>query len=310
MDFELSEEQAVVQDALLGIFSEFRSVPAGACGYCEPAPALARLLEDGDYFSIARMDGHGALDAALFVHEAARLPVLVEVAASALVAPMLGEAGLPRPTALACDRHGAIRNLPGARTLILLERDEAKIAALDGVPCETLGSVLGYPFGRLAEPDALSTRALGPGSGEKLALWWRVALAAEAAGLMRAALDATVEHVSQRQQFGRAIGSFQAVQHRLAICAQQTSACRWLALRAAASGDAGEAAIAALYAQDQMRHVINDLHQFTGALGLTLEYPLHLWTYRLKALQGELGGVAGQARAATLVFGRDPAVGA
>jgi hypothetical protein len=38
------------------------------------------------------------------------------------------------------------------------------------------------------------------------------------------------------------------------------------------------------------------MHQFTGAMGLTLEYPLHLWTYRLRALAGELGGASAQER--------------
>lgn len=301
MDFELNEEQAVVQDAILGIFADFRSLPTGACGYYEPAPALERLLEESDFFSLALMDGYGALDAALFTYEAARLPVLVEIAASALVAPMLGESSLPRPIALADCRNGAIRNLPGARTLILLEGGEAKIGSLEGVAIETLHGVLGYPFGKLAAPEALVTRTAG--AGAELAKWWRVALAAEAAGLLKAALDATVDYVKQRQQFGRAIGSFQAVQHRLAISAQEVAASLWLALRAAESGDAGDAAVAALYVQDQMRNVVNDLHQFSGAIGLTLEYPLHLWTYRLKALQGELGGIVNQAQAACLVFG-------
>jgi alkylation response protein AidB-like acyl-CoA dehydrogenase len=78
---------------------------------------------------------------------------------------------------------------------------------------------------------------------------------------------------------------------------------KWLAFRAAESGTAEDAALAAIYAQDQMRQIVNDLHQFTGAIGLTLEYPLHLWTYRLKALQGELGGLTHQAEAALGVFG-------
>ena len=303
MDFELSEEQAVVQSALLDIFADFRTLPTGACGYYESQPALDSLLTESDFFSLAAMEGYGALDAALFVYEAAQIPYLVEVAASALVAPMLGETGLPRPIALADDRNGAIRNLPGARSLILLEGGEAHVAAIGPGDVVPLSSVLGYPFGKLADPAGLATRALGPGSGAALAKWWRVALAAEGAGLLRAALDATVEFVKQRQQFGRAIGSFQAVQHRLAVCAQQVSACRWLALSAADSGDAGEAATAALYVQDQMRHIVNDLHQFTGAIGLTLEYPLHLWTYRLKALQGELGGVARQGEAVSMAIG-------
>ena len=41
-----------------------------------------------------------------------------------------------------------------------------------------------------------------------------------------------------------------------------------------------------------------DFHQFLGAMGMTLEHPLHLWTYRLKALTSELGGRGANAVAA------------
>ena len=67
--------------------------------------------------------------------------------------------------------------------------------------------------------------------------WWRIALAVELVGSMRAALDLTVAHVSDRIQFGRPIGSFQAVQHGLAKCAVAIEGARWLAYEAAWSGD-------------------------------------------------------------------------
>lgn len=298
MDFELSENQAVINDAVLGIFEPFRTLAVGAVGYFEPAPALEQQLTESGFFDFELGEDFTALDAALIVYEGARLPVFVELGASLLVAPQMGLGTLPRPVALADSLTGAIRNLPGAKTLLLLDGDEAKVASLEGVDIETLSGVLAYPFGRLRDPSQLSLRSLGAGSGAKLATWWRVALAVEGAGQLKAAMDTTIEYVGQRQQFGRAIGSFQAVQHRLAASTQVTEGARWLAFRAAESGDAGEAAIAAIYIQDQMRGVINDVHQFSGAIGLTLEYPLHLWTYRLKALQGELGGVLVQGEAA------------
>ena len=65
-----------------------------------------------------------------------------------------------------------------------------------------------------------------------------IALALELVGSMRAALDLTVAHVSDRLQFGRPIGSFQAVQHGLAKCAVAVEGARWLAYEAAWSGDA------------------------------------------------------------------------
>ena len=55
--------------------------------------------------------------------------------------------------------------------------------------------------------------------------------------------------------------------------------------------------LAALHAQDSATRVIYDVHQMMGAMGMTLEMSLHLWTYRMKALLSELGGRGGQASA-------------
>jgi alkylation response protein AidB-like acyl-CoA dehydrogenase len=68
-------------------------------------------------------------------------------------------------------------------------------------------------------------------------------------------------------------------------------------LKAAGTADDGDAALAASHAQDSATRVVYDLHQMLAAMGMTLEHPLHLWTYRLKALLSELGGRGGQARA-------------
>jgi alkylation response protein AidB-like acyl-CoA dehydrogenase len=52
-----------------------------------------------------------------------------------------------------------------------------------------------------------------------------------------------------------------------------------------------------LHAQESATRIAYDMHQMLGAMGMTLEHPLHLWTYRLKALLSELGGRGGQALA-------------
>jgi alkylation response protein AidB-like acyl-CoA dehydrogenase len=133
---------------------------------------------------------------------------------------------------------------------------------------------------------------------------WQVALAAEIAGLLGAAIASTVAYVNERQQFGRPLGSFQAVRHRLAEASVRASGTRWLALKAADTGDPGDAALAANFAQDSATGIVYDLHQFFGAMGVTLEHPLHYWTYRLKALLSELGGRSAQAAdAADLIWG-------
>jgi hypothetical protein len=63
-----------------------------------------------------------------------------------------------------------------------------------------------------------------------------------------------------------------------------------------------DAAVAALQAQHGAAQIVYDVHQMLGRMGMTLEHPLHLWTYRLKALLAELGGRAGQACAPDIVL--------
>lgn len=135
-------------------------------------------------------------------------------------------------------------------------------------------------------------------SAEAVKIRWRTGLAAEAAGLLAAALESTSGYVTDRKQFGRSIATFQAVRHRLAEVQVRTNGVYWLALRAAGTLDAGDAALAALHAQESARAAVYDFHQFLGSMGMTLEHPLHLWTYRLKALIGELGGRGVQGTAA------------
>jgi len=83
----------------------------------------------------------------------------------------------------------------------------------------------------------------------------------------------------------------------MAECAVLAGGVRWLALKAAATGDAADAALAAFHAQESATRVVYDTHQMLAAMGMTLEHPLHLWTYRLKALLSDLGGRGGQAQA-------------
>ena len=65
---------------------------------------------------------------------------------------------------------------------------------------------------------------------------------------------------------------------------------RMLALYAAWSVEAVAADVAATYAQDHVGKLAFDLHQFNGGMGVTAEHKLHFFTYRLRALQAELGG--------------------
>jgi alkylation response protein AidB-like acyl-CoA dehydrogenase len=182
-----------------------------------------------------------------------------------------------------------------ARSLIWLAADRVQAATLTEGAVAPVESLFAYPMGTV-EPEGLewSTLAADPREAADL---WRVATAAELAGLLKGALDSVLEHVRIRQQFGRALGSFQAVQHRLATASLQIEATRLRTLRAAQSGAPEDAAAALGYGQLMATRIGYDLHQFMGAMGLTLEHPLHRWTYRIRLLRSAFGGASGAMQA-------------
>ncbi|MFV8818020.1 acyl-CoA dehydrogenase family protein [Haliea sp. E17] len=294
MDFALNDDQLAVAGALDKLAERFASSPVDFHGFALVSDELDRELEESQYFDIATIPEMGPLSAADSVERLARLPYTAEIALSMLVRPHL-DIELPRPlSVIENGRPG--RFATTAKTLIIIDGDKVGIAHPgEGEVVALPDSLFAYPMGKLLGSPEVTP--LNAEQADTVRTWLRVACAAEIAGLMQAALDSTVEHVSVRKQFGRPLGTFQALRHRLAECAVLTGGVRWLALKAAWSGDAGDAALAALHAQDSATRLIYDMHQMSGAMGMTLEMDLHLWTYRMKALMSELGGRAGNAAA-------------
>jgi hypothetical protein len=261
--------------------------------------ALERELVEGGFLDVMAMEELGPVTAALVVEKLARLPFAVEAGASALIRPLL-DPELPRPLCLV--EEGSLRKpvrfLKPSATVVVVGKDGVRsfTATAEHVR-EAGGEVLyAYPVAFLqGEPVQTRAHDITP---DALRTQWRVGLAAEAAGLLAAALQSVTTYVSERKQFGRPIATFQALRHRLAEIQVATNGVYWLALRAAGTGDAGDAALAALHAQEAAKRVGYDFHQVLGAMGMTLEHPLHLWTYRLKMLTAELGGRGAQAVAA------------
>ncbi|MGY1814510.1 acyl-CoA dehydrogenase family protein [Blastococcus sp. SYSU D00820] len=161
---------------------------------------------------------------------------------------------------------------------------------------------------RLAEvdlDDAPAVRLGRPGEGAAAvalaADLWRVVLAVEAAAAAQACLTATVEYLTVREQFGRPLGSFQALKHRcadLAVAVEGAASTAWYAVDAAASASAELPAVAALarvVCGDALMAVAADSLQLHGGVGFTWEYDVHLYLKRGKAVQ-QLGGSASELR--------------
>ncbi|MEU7239641.1 acyl-CoA dehydrogenase family protein [Streptomyces sparsogenes] len=216
----------------------------------------------------------------------------------------------------------------GGRTLLFLVRAGApglartRLTALDETRSQGRIELRDVPAEPLGSPD---DRGRGEGAPDlvaealaRLGTTAAAALAAEAVGAADAALGRTVEYVRTREQFGRPIGSFQAVKHRLAEVYVKVEEARsaayyaaWAAGRAtAASGrgpDTGAAAASglalatALEAQLAAAGAAVQLH---GGIGFTWEHDAHLYfkraasdellfgpVHRLRAHAAELEGL-------------------
>ncbi len=291
MDFTLNEDQQALVDSIQSIRQRFDALPmAHKRDRSYFAADLQQTLSEGGYLDAAR--AIGPLEAALIVIEVAQSPCVVETAASALVVPHLPADEIQGPVALISgDLSRAQRFLPVARSALIDMGDDVLLIPLEPAEIEPIDTIFAYPYGRFRAPPSLDNgRRLGAVAVAPLRQWWRVSLAAEIAGAAQAAVAFTVDYVKQRHVFGKPIGQFQAVQHRLAQCHQIARGIRFLALRAAFSGSPLDADLAAAYAQEHVHKLTFDLHQFNGGMGVTNEHELHFWTYRLRALQAEAGG--------------------
>lgn len=304
MDFELSDDQRAILEAIEGLLARHagaeRAIALAGKGAYDTE--LETALAGAGFLDLARGEETGPLEAALLVESVARAGGRVAAAAAALVAPLVLKEDAPGPIALAVAGSSApVRFAAHARTLLVLDAYVARRVDLESGDVEPVRSNFGYPMGRPREGLLEGGATLGRGSGSLLRNVWRTALAVEMAGTLRAALDVTVEYVKGRRQFGRAIGSFQGVQHRLAHLQVMVEGARWLALEAAWQGCPEEgSAVAAAHAASAAHRVFAETHQFSGAMGFTLEHDLHVWSMRLQALRLELDGAAGHQRAAAV----------
>ena len=155
----------------------------------------------------------------------------------------------------------------------------------------------------------LSEGAAAERAWARLARTATIASAAEHVGMIARQLAATVEFVSQRQQFGRAIGSFQAVKHRLADVAVDLERARSAVVYAAVLHDedpdaALPAAVAGAVATDAVVRAVHEAVQLHGGIGFTWEHAAHFYVRRALGDEGLFGSARRHRQdVATLVLG-------
>ena len=300
MDLRLDDEQKGIVDAV-------RTLCARTAG-----PQRARTEPDRtDRQTLQRLDEAGFLDVAqgggardhlaavLITEQAAQSLVMAPVGARALVAVYAGIENPPPAIGLALGGRSHVRFGADVDAVLMLDQDEVRLLGPDDLKAEPVASRLAFPLARVTARPGKGL-LLPAGSGARMTRAWRTLLAAEAGAAMIGAIEIARQHVSVRMQFGKPIGSLQAVQHRLAEAHVKAQGSMWLALRAAWHLDSElETALAAAYASAAALAVFDSVHQVVGAIGFTREFDLHLWSMRLPVLAAELGGPRAHAAAAS-----------
>jgi hypothetical protein len=295
MDVKLSAEHKALLSAVRGELERHRA------RHPAPRPSGSDLgslhaLAAAGYLDVMS-EGGTAVDAVLVIEAAAASAPGAPVAGRALIGPLVTGRVLPAAVVVSVEhpQGGLARHAPLAEAFLVAGGDRAQYVEADDTEVEPAASRWGYTMGRVTVRGG---EDLGPGSGDRLLWAWRLALAAEAGGLMEAATLHATGYVTVRQQFGKPIGSLQSIQHRLARAYVLSQAAKWLARRAAwEHGDAVAASAAACYAAEGMREVTATTHQVCGAIGFTDEFGLTQYTARMAMLQADLGGARAHARA-------------
>ena len=142
------------------------------------------------------------------------------------------------------------------------------------------------PQARVGLAGVPSTLVGGPAAVRHARDLLHVALAAESVGAAQRCLELTVAHLLTREQFGRPLGSFQALRHRVAdltVAVEAATSTTWYAARAAAGHSDDLAVVAPLakaVASEAFVLVASESLQLHGGIGFTWEHDLHLFFKR------------------------------
>jgi alkylation response protein AidB-like acyl-CoA dehydrogenase len=303
MDFDLSADQRALQQAARELldaraFSEqVRKVVDSGAG-CDDA-LWAVMVEQG-WPAIAIPEGRGGVglglvELAVLSEQIGRYvaPVPFVSTALALHALVAGGGGELTDRLLAggigalAGGPGPVADLPVADILVVAE-DAVTAYDVSGAGLAPEPSLdVTRSFARLDRLARSSPIRLGGGGlAESLLDRAAVLVAAELLGLAGRMLEVSVEYAKTREQFGRPIGSFQAVKHRLADMHVDVEGMRSSAYYAAWAVQAGgpDASLAASTAKswcgDAGRRVLAGALQVHGGIGFTWEHDLHLYLKR------------------------------
>jgi alkylation response protein AidB-like acyl-CoA dehydrogenase len=308
MDLELSDEQQAVVELFTSIAARGASREQvrshEALGFSSELWELSRSAGVPGMALPEAVGGGGAgvLELALAVETLGRwvapVPLIEHAVASRLLA-AVGEVcsevvdGTTIATlALRPAFDGTARLVPAGAVagVVLAMRGDDLVVVEGDPPWVAVPNLASAP---LAHRPLTAARVVASGDRawalhEQAAAEWRALTASALTGLGLGALDLGVAYVSERQQFGRAIGSFQSIQHTLANVSVALDGAQLLARKAAwaldrTRADAHDlAAMALLFAAEHAQHATERVLHFHGGYGFMEEYDIQLHYRRAK----------------------------
>jgi hypothetical protein len=316
MDFTLTDEQMMLRDTASALLA--RHCPTSLVrAHIDDRAAADALWEHLREWVVL---GDGPLtDLCLFLEESGAVLAPGPFFASAVLAlPILRQAGVDLADELAAGESIATVAVAGAdgvwrandettKTFVLEADRVDHIVAIDGDGRATVlagAAVTRRPVGsidstrRIFEVDTASAGASVTTGPVDVDRWLRratVALAAEMIGTTRWLLGTAIDYAKQRVQFDVPIGSFQAIQHKLADCSLDLERARSAVYYAAMCVDADDpeqhraAHVAKAAAGRAATHCAKDSMQIHGGIGYTWEHDLHLYIRRAYASEHLLG---------------------
>ena len=308
-------------DAMLTAADVPSAARAWAAGDRAPGRAVWSRLADAGLFALAApelYDGVGPLpvELALAFTELGRAAVpgpLVETVGAAVLLTQLAELGDAAPAkrllpglvagdgtaTLTVAGHGTYALDPDAADVLLVVEPEAAAggaARLRCAPGHGPVRVSADPVRRLAAPlpggEILASGPHVAAAADHAAALARLLTAAQALGVGLTLLDQAVAHVKQRTQFGVAVGSFQAVKHRLADTLIGLEFARPLLHGAALTLAPADICAAKVTAGEAAYAAAGTALQLHGAVGYTDELDLALWLRKARPLRDAWGAPA------------------
>ena len=306
MDFSLTDEQRIIQQTAVALFSKECPLAVVRAAWSDPHAASHLWLHHLREW-VALSEGSLA-DVALFMQEYGRALVpgeffatlLAAFAASTVETPLSGSATVavaaanghwtPNedtvkhyvPSADQAEQVVVVSGSPQAPRIAVVAATQLEMTAVENM--DQLRPLARVHTGSIDRGHTISPRAW-----EQVVYRALVTTAAELVGVGRYLLDSAVAYAQERQQFGRPIGSFQGLQWQLVNAALEleraTAAVSWAAI--CVDADTAEAAravhIAKLEAGSAARRCARTSLQVHGGIGYTWEQGLHFWLRRAYA---------------------------